>query len=102
MQKITRVLEESIVDMIKYDKENSVETVIKTVFETIMNCERGNFLEQPEQKINGNKGNGYYERAARGITKYFMLQIPRDRLSFFKSVFLEAMKKKTSKCKSLR
>jgi len=101
MQKITRVLEESIVDMIKYDKENSVETVIKTVFETIMNCERGNFLEQPEQKINGNKGNGYYERAARGITKYFMLQIPRDRLSFFKSVFLEAMKKKDEQMQEL-
>lgn len=101
MKKVIRVLEESIVDMIKYDKENAVETVIKTVFETIMNCEREDFLKQPEQKTNGNKGNGYYERAARGITKYFMLQVPRDRLSFFKSIFLEAMKKKDEQMQEL-
>ncbi len=101
MKEITKILQESTADLLKYGKENAVEAVIKTVFETIMNFEREEFLKSPEQRLAGNKGNGYYERAARGITKYFTMQIPRDRLSFFKSVFLESMKQKDAQIQEL-
>ncbi len=88
MKDINLQLQKNIQDVLHYDRDNAVENIVKLVFETIMNAERSEFLSESE----GNKANGYYQRLAQGITKYFKLNIPRDRLSMFKPVFLECIK----------
>lgn len=88
MKDINLQLQRNIQDVLHYDKDNAVENIVKLVFETIMNAERSEFLSESE----GNKANGYYQRLAQGINKYFKLNIPRDRLSMFKPVFLECIK----------
>jgi transposase-like protein len=82
-----------------YDQEKSIETVIKTVFETILNLEREEYLATENNE--NNKGNGYYSRMARSINQYFQLKIPRDRLSLFKPVFLETIKQQDSQMQDL-
>jgi putative transposase len=91
MKKCKQILAKSIEDILYYDQNNAVELVVKTVFETILMSERTDFLCQNSNDLN--KGNGYYPRLARCINQYFELKIPRDRLSLFKPVFLEAIKK---------
>lgn len=88
MKDINLHLQRNIEDVLHYDKNNAVENILKLVFETIMNAERNEYLLDSED----NKANGYYERLAKGINKYFKLSIPRDRLSMFKPVFLECLK----------
>ncbi len=93
MEEINRVLKRSIEDILTYDKENAVEGIMKTVFETILNLEREDFLSRTPET----KGNGYYPRLLKSINSHFKLNIPRDRLSLFKPVFLEAIKSEESK-----
>jgi len=90
-------LEKCIADIIFYDKENAIEKIVKTVFESILKSERDEFLSGQI----GNKGNGYYERMARSINKYFKLQVPRDRLGLFKPVFLEIVKQQENQIQDL-
>lgn len=89
MEKINIILQKSIEDILMYDPKNSIEIILKTVMEAILKAERGEFLLSSEEN---NKGNGYYERLVRGVNQYFKLNVPRDRLSLFKPVFLEAIK----------
>lgn len=98
MEKFKRVMKKSIEDTLYYESENAVESVIKTVFETILNAERTEYLENCDEQ---NKANGYYKRMARSITKYFQLNVPRDRMSLFKPVFLEAINKQESQMQDL-
>ncbi|MES0488985.1 MAG: transposase, partial [Leptospirales bacterium] len=65
-------------DILHYDNTNAIEKIIKTVFETIMNLERKEYLR--ENKVPENKGNGYYERLVRAVNNYIKLKVPRDRL----------------------
>lgn len=89
MEKVNMILQKSIEDILMYDPKNSIEVILKTVMEAILKAERGEFLLSSEEK---NKGNGFYERLVRGVNQYFKLNVPRDRLSLFKPVFLEAIK----------
>ena len=57
---------------------------------TIMNLEREEFLKVDTSF--SNKANGYYPRMVRVVNHYFCLKIPRDRLSLFKPVFLDAVR----------
>ena len=98
MTQIESTLNKSIQDILFYDKENAIEKIIKTVFEIILYSERDDFLQNT---TTGNKGNGNYERLARGINKYFKLKIPRDRMGLFKPVFLEAIKEQESQMQDL-
>mgnify|MGYP001549183787 CR=1 FL=1 len=91
MKKFNKILDRTIKDILHYDPNNCVENIVKTVFEAILYSEREVFLEN--YTIKPNKANGYYERLARSINQYFKLKVPRDRLSLFKPVFLEAIKK---------
>ena len=88
MKDINSQLQKNIQDVLHYDRVNAVESIVKFVFETIMNAERSEFLLTSE----GNKADGYYQRLARRINKYFKLNIPRDRLSKFKPVFFRMCK----------
>ena len=82
-------LEKSVEDFLFYGKEEGIEELMKLVFETVMKLERTEFLKNSDVK---NKANGFYSRMARSITNYFRLKIPRDRLGFFKPVFMEKIK----------
>lgn len=97
MNTLNDTLVKCIEDIIYYDKENAIEKIVKTVFESILKSERDEFLSGQI----GNKGNGYYERMARSINKYFSLQVPRDRLGLFKPVFLEMIKQQESHIQDL-
>jgi len=97
MNTVNDTLVKCIEDIIYHDKENAIEKIVKTVFESILKSERDEFLSGQI----GNKGNGYYERMARSINKYFSLQVPRDRLGLFKPVFLEMIKQQESHIQDL-
>lgn len=98
MNNIKETLEKSIEDILFYDPKNSIESVVKTVFETILKLERKEFLNTTDKP---NKGNGYYERLARSINQYFTLKVPRDRLGLFKPVFLDAIRQQESQMQDL-
>lgn len=97
MNMLNDTLVKCIDDILYYDKENAIEKIVKTVFESILKSERDEFLSNQI----GNKGNGYYERMARSINKYFKLQVPRDRLGLFKPVFLEIIKQQENQIQDL-
>lgn len=98
MNNIKETLEKSIEDILFYDPKNSIESVVKTVFETILKLERKEFLNTTDKP---NKGNGYYERLARSINQYFTLKVPRDRLGLFKPIFLDAIRQQESQMQDL-
>ena len=97
MTMIKENLTKSITDILYYKKDNSIEEIIKIVFETILNIERSDFLETSEN----NKGNGYYPRLLKSVNNYFKLKIPRDRLGLFKPVFLDLLREEESKAYDL-
>lgn len=98
MTKVDDTLRKSIKDILFYDKNNAIEKIIQSVFESILYSERSEFLENCDVP---NKGNGYYERLVRSINKYLNLRIPRDRMGLFKPVFLEALKEQESQMQDL-
>jgi transposase-like protein len=98
MSKFNKTLTKVVKDFLYYGKENAVEKIVQTVFETILYYEREDFLKTSKEK---NKANGYYQRVAKSINKYFKLKVPRDRLSLFKPVFLEAIKSQESQMQDL-
>jgi len=91
MEPLDKNLLKVVNDMLHYDSNTAIEKIIQTVFETIMNLERDEFLQN--NKNQSNKGNGYYERLVRAVNNYIKLKVPRDRLALFKPVFLEAIQK---------
>jgi len=90
MKNIHKSLTKSIEDIIYYKPENSIEEIVKTVFETILELERDEFLNSNSGF--GNKGNGFYSRMLKSINNYFRLRIPRDRLGLFKPAFLDILR----------
>lgn len=95
MNKLIHFFKKNIDDIIHYEKNEGIELVIKTVFETLLSHEREEFLAN-DSSFN-NKANGYYARLAKGINSYFRLKVPRDRLGFFKPVFLDVIKHQDEK-----
>jgi putative transposase len=98
MNNIKENLQKNIEDILQYDPNSAVESIVKTVFETILKSERQEFLANSEIP---NKGNGYYERMARSINQYFKLSVPRDRLGLFKPVFLDAIRNQENQMQDL-
>ena len=96
MNKIIKAFKKNIDDIIHYEKNEGLELVIKTVFESLLSHEREEFLSKNSISC-GNKANGYYARLAKGINSYFKLKVPRDRLGFFKPVFLDVIKEQDEK-----
>lgn len=95
MNELNINLEKIIQDFLYYDKENAIENIVKTVFETILHAERTDFLNQYNKEHDiKNKANGYYKRIAKSVNKYLKFSVPRDRLGIFKPLFLEAIKEK--------
>ncbi len=99
MNELFTHLEKNITDILYYDKkddqkENAIESLVKTFFETILLAERNLFLKKEQKAETGNKGNGFYDKIARSVTKYLKLRIPRDRHGLFRPLLLEAIKDK--------
>jgi len=90
MDRIITNFTKNIQDYLRYSKDaNAIDDLVVNMFETILKCERDLFL-QDKQAFN--KGNGYYERTAKALSKYFTINVPRDRLGLFKPVFLDILK----------
>ncbi len=74
--------------------------------EALLKAEQKGFLGYAEKdrrnKIEGNKRNWYRKSGlVKGISKYFRINIPHDRLGLFKPVFLELMKEENGKLNEL-
>ena len=89
MRAIQESLVKNIEHFLEYDKKNAIENIVKSVFETILKMERTEFLNNSSNPLN--KANGYYQRLARSINQYIQINVPRDRLSEFKPIFLDAI-----------
>ena len=90
MDKIIAEFTSNIQDYLRYNKEiNAIDDLVVNMFETILKCERDLFLQEKQPF---NKGNGFYERSAKALSKYFTINVPRDRLGLFKPVFLDILK----------
>ena len=90
---INERLSKSVYDSLVYSDGLSVDAIISEMFNAIMKYERDQFLEMSRNLGLDNKGNGYYERFARAVEKYFTLHVPRDRDGLFKPFMLEVVKK---------
>ena len=73
--------------------------VFNMVVNGLMLCERNTFLE--ENKIDGNKANGYRFATKSGIGQKLSLKIPRDRLGVFQPVVLGLLNEQEEQIKDL-
>ena len=102
----TAILEKSIWDLLQYKKNGTIEEVLRIVMEALLKAEQKGFLGYAERdrknKVEGNKRNGYRKSGLlKGISNYFRINVPRDRLGLFKPVFLELMKQENEKMNEL-
>jgi len=74
-------------------------TILKTVYEGMMNAERKIFLEECDECKN--KANGYYKRIAKGLHEAFEIDVPRDRAGLFRSEILDIIDSQENKNKEL-
>jgi putative transposase len=99
MDSITQNLLKSVEDLLHYEKEDAIDKIVNLVFENIMKSERSEYLNN--NKVDGNKCNGYYSRLLKSINKYYRLKVPRDRFGMFKPVFLEIMNQEETQLQEL-
>ena len=83
-----------------------MEEVLRTVMEALLKAEQKGFLGYAERdrknKVKGNKRNGYRKSGLlKGISNYFRINIPRDRLGLFKPMFLEIIREENNKMNNL-
>ena len=83
-----------------------MDEVLRIVMEALLKAEQKGFLgyanRDRKNKRQGNKRNGYRESGLlKGISRYFRINIPRDRLGLFKPVFLELMREENGKINEL-
>jgi len=101
----TTMLENSVLNLLQY-KDASIEKILKIVLETMLKAEQTQVLGYENRKRKDkhtiNKRNGYrYSQLIKGITKYFRVKIPRDRLGHFKPIILELMKRENERINEL-
>jgi len=100
------ILEKSVWDLLQYQKNGTIDRVIKTVFEAILKAEQKGFIgyedgSRKEKKTN-NKRNGYRESGLlKGLSSHFRIQVPRDRFGLFKPIFLDLLKEENNKLNDL-
>jgi len=98
-------LEKIIEEWTKDNKMDVSQTIMQTVFESLLKAEQANFLEyeHSEENIsnNNNKRNGYYLRLLNSLSGKYELKIPRDRQGRFKPMLLEIMKRQRERVDEL-
>ena len=80
-------------------REKGLNDLFTMMINGLMLCERQNFLK--EEKLVGNKGNGYRQVSRSGIGSKLKLEIPRDRLGVFKPVILGLLNEQEERIKDL-
>lgn len=100
------ILEKSVWDLLQYQKNGTIDQVIKVVFEAILRAEQNGFLNYDEgdhsAKQTDNKRNGYRRSGLiKGLSSHFRIQVPRDRFGLFKPLFLELIKDENEKLNDL-
>lgn len=90
--KTTKLLEKSLKSLRQNLDSLSMDNFVATTIETLMNIERNEYLEKiNDPKID--KGNGYYGRAMKTLSKNcLMVNIPRTRVGLFSPATLELLK----------
>lgn len=88
MDTLNTTLKDVMETMLPNDQKNTINPILKVVYEALMQAERELFLQTCDAS---NKGNGYYERTARGMDATIKLDVPRDRQSIFRPAILEAI-----------
>lgn len=81
------------------EQEAGLNELFTMMVNGLMRGERSAFLS--EEKIEGNKGNGYRQATRSGIGSKLSLQIPRDRLGIFKPVIMGLLDEQEEKVKEL-
>lgn len=90
--KTTQLLEKSIISLRKNLDSLSMDNFVATTIETLMNIERNEYLEKIDDP-QVDKGNGYYERAMKTLSRNsLMVNIPRTRAGLFSPATLELLK----------
>lgn len=81
------------------EQESGLNELFAMMINGLMRSERSAFFS--EEKIEGNKGNGYRQVTRSGIGSKLSLQIPRDRLGVFKPVIMGLLDEQEEKVKEL-
>ena len=80
-------------------KENGANELFSTFVNSLMYCERKQYLENKDNSQN--KANGFRKILKAGINTGLQLSIPRDRLSLFKPVILGILKEQEEQIREL-
>lgn len=80
-------------------KENGVNELFSTFVNSLMYCERKQYLENKDNFQN--KANGFRKILKAGINSGLQLSIPRDRLSLFKPMILGILKEQEEQIREL-
>ena len=81
MKKYTNFLEASLLNLKASVSEWSMENFVAMTIETLMNIERSEYLANT---VGADKGNGYYSRALKSLSKNCLaINIPRTRTGNF-------------------
>jgi transposase-like protein len=100
-------LEKSVWDLLQYKKNGTMDEVLKVVMEALLKAEQKGFLgyekrDRKHKTTKENKRNGYRKSGLlKGISKYFRINVPRDRMGLFKPLFLELMREENEKLNEL-
>lgn len=90
--KTADLLEKSIKSLRENLSSLSMDKFVATTIETLMNIERGEYLEKVDDP-EVDKGNGYYTRAMKTLSKNsIFVNIPRTRTGLFSPATLELLK----------
>lgn len=100
------MLEKSVMDLLQYKEDSCADDVLKIVMEALLKAEQKEFLgyhkRDRKNKPKGNKRNGYRKSGLlKGISNYFRIKVPRDRLGLFKPLFLELLNKENENMNEL-
>lgn len=90
--KTAKLLEKSIKNLRENLDSLSMDQFVATTIEALMGIERNEYLEKVNDK-DSDKGNGYYGRAMKTLSKNFLLvNVPRTRSGLFSPATLELLK----------
>ena len=89
-KKTTQLLQKSIQSLRENLTDISLDTFVGHTIETLMTIERDEYLQKAQKK---DKGNGFYQRASRSLSKNNLtVFVPRTRTGLFSPVTLELLK----------
>ena len=98
METSYQTLLENTIDTILSNNRNGIQSILITVFESLMKAERDFFLSAPDAT---NKGNGYYQRFVNHFQGRYEIRVPRDRQGLFVPLTLEVIRQDAKRMNDL-